>query len=127
MKKGILIASIFACSMNVFGQNKSAQSCGSGCYFVTASTKSSEQCTDKSGRSYTISNKTIESLDIQLYVEKKQGGWESLGLFNDVAAGKVLTDATWSCGATGRYILYYRKSGSTDKFPSNSDVTSYAR
>lgn len=122
MKKLLFLTVVTLCSSILFAQRNSATSCGSGCYIVTAKARNDKGCGGNYDYTYTIRNQSTESLDIEMYVEKRTGDWKDLGLVEDVESGKELKDAFWLCDLTGRYIIYYRRAGSDDKFPYASEL-----
>ena len=123
MKK-IFIIIILAISANiaVTAQTKLAESCGSGCDFITVQSRTDRACGNDNDYTFTITNNTNETLDIKLFTETNAGEWSDQGLLTDVTAGKMKKDCFWGCKLTGRTIIYYRTSGSRDRFPTQSEL-----
>ena len=116
---GLLLgsSSVFAQS----GQRPQARSCGAGCSVVTVSVKNDRACNGDHDLSYTVRNNTGEALDIATFVQKRSGGWKSLGLATNVGPGDERDDI-WGCDLSGYYILYYRSAGSNDHIPWESEL-----
>ncbi len=127
MKKLTFSLLLVFSSLITMAQIRKATGCGNGCYAVTAQIRNDRACGGNFDYTYTVTNHSSESLDIALYVQKRNGEWKSLGLINDVSAGKVLKDAFWSCDLSGRYVFYYRSSGSGDRFPTQYEINSQVR
>jgi hypothetical protein len=115
----MLLASIIACS--AFCQ-RTAAFCGNGCYVITATVKNDHACGGDYDYTYTIKNNSYNTVDIKMFVEKRNGEWVDLGIVENVESGRELKDAFWSCDLSGRYILYYRTSGSGDRFPTSNEI-----
>ena len=110
-------------TLSVLGQSstrKPARACNS-CLDVSVSV-TNKGCGGSNDYTYTVTNKNSSTLDIVLFVEKLDGEWRDLGLLYDARSGVVKKDAFWACNITGRYLLYYRFSGSNDKFPTAKEI-----
>ena len=128
MKKMIfLIVSTTLIYFSSFAQRRPAVSCGGGCYTVTAKVRNDQGCGGNFDYTYTITNNSNQELDIEMYVEKRNGEWKDLGLIENVSSGRIIKDAFWSCDLSGRYFLYYRISGTDDKFPTSFEINNKAR
>src|SRR4051794_29602213 len=98
MKKVFLVTIVTLLSVLCFAQTRNvATSCGSGCYSVTAQARNDRGCGGNYDYTYTVTNRTGQTLDIEMYVEKRNGEWKDLGLADNVESGKVLKDGFWSC------------------------------
>lgn len=123
MKK-LFIIIVLAITANIaaISQTKLAESCGSGCDFITVQSRTDRACGNDNDYTFTISNNTNETLDIKLFTETNAGEWSDQGLLTDVPGGKMKKDCFWGCKLTGRTIIYYRKSSSNDVFPTQSEL-----
>lgn len=104
------LALLFAASISAFAQ-RPATACNDSA------------CGGNFDDTFTITNNTYQTLDIAMFVEKRSGEWKDLGLVTNVSSRDVLEDAFWSCDVSGKFMIYYRLSGSNDKFPTQSEVT----
>ncbi|MGI4870031.1 MAG: hypothetical protein ACRYFX_02500 [Janthinobacterium lividum] len=96
---------------------REASSCGAGCNLITVRVKDSgAYCSSGKGLAYTVQNNTSGALDIAFFAEKVSGGWKDLGTATNVKPGAERNDI-WGCDLTGRYRLYYRQAGSSDRLP----------
>lgn len=124
----MLVTLVTLSSIISFAQTRSyATSCGSGCYTVTAKARNDQACGGSYDYTYSVTNNSRQTLDIVMFVEKRNGEWKNLGMLDDMPSGKVSKDSFWSCDLSGRYILYYRISGSNDKFPTQSEINNKSR
>lgn len=105
-------------------QNTSAEPCGSGCIAVKAEVVNTATTT-----TYSAVNKTGDTLDVVLYIELNDRTWDQLGGWNHLKpgetgnySGKVVDRAK----ATGRFVFYYRLSGTLNKFPTEEQVRQHA-
>ena len=108
-------------------QTKYAQSCGNGCSLVTVESKTDRACGNNNDYTFTLTNNSNENLDIKLFAETPNGEWNDEGLLTDVDAGQTKNNCFWGCKLTGRTIIYYRKAGSRDVFPTQSELRGKAR
>ena len=98
-----------------------ASSCGQGCTALFALVTNSPLAGKPNGRSYKVRNNTGEALDVKLYTERADGRWSGDEMESGVRAGGYAN--FWTSDRTGRYILFYRRSDSNDRFPSDSELT----
>lgn len=118
----LLLTSMFTLPVIVRSNEQvKAQACGGGCDYFNVTVKRTKSCASESDMTFIVTNNFGRAADIKVFVEKTGGMWKSLGYKNYFSPGQTTSDF-WSCGNTGRYILYYKEAGSNATFPSESEI-----
>lgn len=120
MKTIIAFLTMIVLAVPISVDQDKALACGAGCDYFNTTTKRSKSCGAENDLSFYVTNNFGRQANIELFVEKIGGVWRSLGYKNNLLPGQ--TAEFWSCANTGRYIVYYKESGSNAQFPSEAEV-----
>jgi len=114
MKKTFLLSTLILIALFSKGQQRQlASSCTSSqCYKFTVKVRDVEN----NWKYFDVTNTLGSAYDLRLFVEDKNGKYSDQGTINKVAGGTTVSFQSYS--RTSNYVLFYKRSGSDEEFPS---------